>query len=143
VLRGHDGPRGPAGSPGATGAQGPPGISADQLLNTTNDVTFDSITAGAGGFIGDGASLTNINGAQIVNPPNPFDQSLNTTDPAVFTQIYTATFFCNELQIRFFANAPVGQQEGGDATASGTYGGTEQEMLNAAYSALRAYGLLT
>lgn len=45
--------------------------------------------------------------------------------------------------VGFFGTTPVGQQTGGAATAGGTYGATEQSMLQAAYDALRAYGLLT
>lgn len=45
--------------------------------------------------------------------------------------------------IGFFGTTPVVQQAGGAATAGGTYGATEQTMLQAAYDALRAYGLLT
>ena len=43
----------------------------------------------------------------------------------------------------FFSASPLGQQTGGAATAGGTYTATEQGMLNRAYAALRAYGLLT
>lgn len=45
--------------------------------------------------------------------------------------------------IGFFGTAPQTQQAGGAATASGTYGATEQGMLNAVYSMARTYGLLT
>lgn len=48
---GPQGPKGDTGETGATGPQGPqgpkgePGISANQTLNTTSDVTFKSVTA--------------------------------------------------------------------------------------------------
>ena len=45
--------------------------------------------------------------------------------------------------VGFFGATPVGQQTGGAATAGGAYTATEQTMLQAAYDALRAYGLLT
>ena len=43
----------------------------------------------------------------------------------------------------FFQKSPVGQQTGGAATAGGTYGSGEQTMLQKAYDALRAFGLLS
>jgi hypothetical protein len=43
----------------------------------------------------------------------------------------------------FFGTAAAAQQAGGAATAGAAYGANEQTMLNAAYQALRAYGLLT
>lgn len=49
----------------------------------------------------------------------------------------------NSDSIGFFGSTPVAQQVGGDATASDTYGTTEQTMLQTAYSALRTYGLLS
>lgn len=45
--------------------------------------------------------------------------------------------------VGFFGVTLVGQQTGGSATAGATWTATEKNMLNAAYSALRAYGLLT
>lgn len=45
--------------------------------------------------------------------------------------------------IAFFNAGPVPQQPGGAATAGPTYGSTEQNMLNALYLAMQAYGLLT
>jgi len=47
--------------------------------------------------------------------------------------------------IGFFTMAatPAAQQTGGAATAGGTYTATEKGMINAMYTALRAYGLLT
>jgi hypothetical protein len=45
--------------------------------------------------------------------------------------------------VGFFATGPVAQQTGGSATAGALYTATEQGMLNAAYAAMRAYGLLT
>jgi hypothetical protein len=46
--------------------------------------------------------------------------------------------------IGFFGTTPVAQQaSSGAATAGGTYTATEQAMLQEAYDALRAYGLLT
>lgn len=49
----------------------------------------------------------------------------------------------NGTGLGFFAKAPVAQQTGGAATAGATYTAAEQQMLNRAYAALRAYGLLT
>lgn len=46
-------------------------------------------------------------------------------------------------QIGFFGVTPVSRQTGGAATAGGTYTAAEQTMLNAVYTALRNYGLLT
>jgi hypothetical protein len=46
-------------------------------------------------------------------------------------------------KLGFFAVTPVVRQTGGVATAGATYGTAEQTMLQAAYDALRAYGLLT
>ncbi len=43
----------------------------------------------------------------------------------------------------FFGTTPAVQQTGGSATAGGTYGSTEQTMLQKVYDALRAFGLLT
>ena len=48
-----------------------------------------------------------------------------------------------DATLSFFNTSLASQQTGGAATASGTYGGTEQSMLNKVYSAMRAYGLLT
>jgi len=45
--------------------------------------------------------------------------------------------------VGFFGTTPVSQQTGGAATAGGAYTATEQAMLQAAYDALRAYGLLS
>lgn len=45
--------------------------------------------------------------------------------------------------IGFFGTTPAAQQTGGVATAGGTYGATEQTMLQKVYDALRTYGLLT
>lgn len=45
--------------------------------------------------------------------------------------------------IGFFGTTPASQQTGGSATATGTYGSTEQTMLQTVYDALRTYGLLT
>ena len=55
------------------------------------------------------------------------------------TQIGTAT----SQKLAFYGAAPVVQQTGGAATASGSYTSTEQGMLNHAYAALRALGLLS
>ncbi len=55
------------------------------------------------------------------------------------TKIGTAT----SQKLGFFNATPVVQQTGGAATASGTYGATEQGMLQKAYDALRAFGLLS
>ena len=43
----------------------------------------------------------------------------------------------------FLGKTPAVQQTGGAATASGTYGATEQSMLQKAYDALRTFGLLS
>lgn len=43
----------------------------------------------------------------------------------------------------FFGATPVAQQTGGADTAAGTYGATEQGMIQRMYDALRNYGLLT
>jgi hypothetical protein len=45
--------------------------------------------------------------------------------------------------IGFFGATPVGQQTGGAKTAGATYGTNEQNMLQIAYNALRAFGLLS
>lgn len=42
----------------------------------------------------------------------------------------------------FFGTEPVAQQTGGSATAGGTYGATEQAMIQKAYDCLRTFGLL-
>lgn len=46
-------------------------------------------------------------------------------------------------QIGFFGATPVGQQTMGSATAGGTYGATEQTMLQAVYDAVRNIGIGT
>lgn len=46
-------------------------------------------------------------------------------------------------QVGFLGATPVSRQTGGAATAGGTYTSTEQTMINAMYTALRNYGLLT
>jgi hypothetical protein len=56
------------------------------------------------------------------------------------TKVVTVT---QDNKLGFFAVTPVAQQTGGAATAGATYSTTEQTMLQAAYAALRAYGLLT
>ena len=48
----------------------------------------------------------------------------------------------NLFQVGFFGASPVGQQAGGSASAGVVYTATEQGMLNRAYAALRAFGLL-
>jgi hypothetical protein len=63
------------------------------------------------------------------------------TSPAYLLDVAGAARFGGN--VGFFGGTPVGQQTGGAATAGGTYGSTEQTMLNALYSAMRAYGLLT
>jgi hypothetical protein len=55
------------------------------------------------------------------------------------TEIGTAT----GQKLGFYGKTPVIQQTGGAATASSSYTSVEQGMLNAAYSALRALGLLS
>lgn len=45
--------------------------------------------------------------------------------------------------VGFFGVSPAGQQSGGAATAGGTYGATEQSMLQAAYNCLRTFGFLS
>lgn len=42
----------------------------------------------------------------------------------------------------FFGTTPAAQQTGGAQTATGTYGATEQDMLQKAYDALRTFGFL-
>jgi hypothetical protein len=51
--------------------------------------------------------------------------------------------FCWSSGISFFAVTPVARQTGGAASAGATYTSTEQGMINAMYTALRNYGLLT
>lgn len=46
-------------------------------------------------------------------------------------------------KVGFFGATPVDQQPGGAATASNTYGTTEQEMLQKVYDALRNLGLMS
>lgn len=43
----------------------------------------------------------------------------------------------------FFGTTPAGQQTGGAATAGGTYGATEQAMLQKVYDMARTFGLLS
>jgi hypothetical protein len=45
--------------------------------------------------------------------------------------------------VGFYGVAPVTQQVGGTATAGGAYTANEQTMLNAVYTALRNYGLMS
>ncbi len=45
--------------------------------------------------------------------------------------------------LSFFGSTLAGQQTGGSQTASGTYGATEQDMLQKAYDCLRTFGLLS
>jgi hypothetical protein len=52
-------------------------------------------------------------------------------------------FRMNTTGISFFGATPAAQQTGGSATASNTYGATEQTMLQKAYDALRTFGFLT
>lgn len=49
----------------------------------------------------------------------------------------------SNAQIGFLGATPASQQTGGAATASGTYGVTEQTMLQRAYDCLRTFGLLS
>lgn len=49
----------------------------------------------------------------------------------------------NGTGIGFLGVTPAAQQAGGAATAGGTYGATEQSMLQKAYDALRTFGLLS
>lgn len=49
----------------------------------------------------------------------------------------------NTTGVGFFGAAPVAQQTGGAATAGGTYGATEQTMLQRVYDALRNLGLIS
>jgi len=46
-------------------------------------------------------------------------------------------------KLAFFGKTPIVPQAGGTATASGTYGATEQAMLQKIYDALRLFGFLT
>jgi hypothetical protein len=62
-----------------------------------------------------------------------------TLGTATGTQIGTAS----GQKIAFLGATPAIQQTGGAATASGTYGSTEQGMLQKAYNALRTFGLLS
>jgi hypothetical protein len=72
---------------------------------------------------------------QLAIAANGRDFVLDTTTG---TKIGTAT----NQRLSFFDATPVVRQTGGVATASGTYGATEQTMLQTAYNALRTYGLL-
>ncbi|MFO0851671.1 MAG: hypothetical protein U0871_24375 [Gemmataceae bacterium] len=49
----------------------------------------------------------------------------------------------NGTGIGFLGATPAAQQTGGAATAGGTYGATEQSMLQKAYDCLRTFGLLS
>jgi hypothetical protein len=49
-------------------------------------------------------------------------------------------FKCTSTAIGVFNTTPAAQQPGGSATAGGTYGATEQTMLQKVYDAMRAFG---
>ena len=84
-----------------------------------------------------------------------FDDTLFGTDISASSSLGTSGSFAvggganliNALggatQIGFFGETPVGQQSGGSATAGGSYGATEQTMLQKAYDCLRAVGFLS
>jgi len=78
-------------------------------------------------FVDSGAHLNFANGINVI---------LGTTTG---TKIGTAT----GQKLGFFNATPVVQQTGGAATAAGTYGATEQGMLQKAYDALRTFGFLS
>lgn len=81
---------------------------------------------------------------------------LDSTDASRKGRLYLAAYDSSALRegfridadgsaarIGFFGVTAVVKQTGGSATAGGTYGATEQSMLQTAYDALRSYGLLT
>jgi len=60
-----------------------------------------------------------------------------------WTHAGTERMRINGTGIGFLGKTPAAQQAGGAATAGGTYGATEQGMLQKAYDALRTFGLLS
>ena len=64
-------------------------------------------------------------------------------DFAVGTSTGTKIGTGTTQKLGFFNATPVVQQTGGSATAGGSYGGTEQTMLQKAYDCLRTLGFLS
>jgi hypothetical protein len=95
-----------------------------------------------------GTNIVNIaattNGIKTVNIANNNGSSATTVNIANNTSAIRTVNIANSTgKIGFFGTTAVVKQTGGAATAGGTYTATEQTMINAMYTALRNYGLLT
>lgn len=101
---------------------------------TTAHVRLAVVTAG-------GTTISSITDSRVAaGPIGTWADGINITVGTVTgTQIGTAS---TQL-LGFLGATPAAQQTGGSATASGSYGSTEQGMLNAAYAALRTFGFLS
>lgn len=85
-------------------------------------------------------TMTNVATLYIENSPAAGTNATLTNKYALWVDDGDVRFDGN---IGFFAKTPAAQQTGGSATASGTYGATEQGMLQKAYDCLRTFGLLS
>ena len=95
---------------------------------------------------------TDSNGAMLYDSDkNLFKGNVNGTFKQIITEGDQQAANVSNIQIAntkisnvgFYGLAPVAQQVGGAATAGATYTTNEQTMLNAIYTALRNYGLLS
>jgi hypothetical protein len=140
-------------------------INTDKFVVTASDGSLD---IGPNNFVVDGAdgSLDIGNGAFLVDGDDgSLDIGAGVFEVDATSGLITnsATFYIDGDAVDFFGGGlskllidadgiiffgeslvpTVPQQVGGAATADATYGNTERDMINAMYSALRAYGLLT
>ena len=82
---GPTGPSGPSGSQGNVGPTGPSGPGANQLLNTTSDVEFNSVNIGSGGLV--------TNGNAHITGNLQVDGAFTFTGTATIISVNSATFF--------------------------------------------------
>jgi hypothetical protein len=100
-----------------------------------------------------GGSGSNVAGTSVIlaagrstgnaTPAYVAIQSTTVGSSGTTAQTLVERFRADGTGIGFFAVTPVARQTGGAATAGASYTATEQTMINAMYTALRNYGLLT
>jgi len=121
------------------------GASATTYPAIALGVNFDqAVNQYIASLTGEPATMIRFGGQAAATPFEIMLGGTGTAGVAVtFSPIFQAYRAASVNYLSFFGVTPVVRQTGGAATASGTYGATEQTMLNAVYSALRNYGLLT
>lgn len=115
-------------------------ISGNSLYITDGSGSPTPLTLGTWSNPGDGSTFTASSGnwtlsAGTLNLTNGVNVSAGTSTGS---KIGTGS----TQKLGFFNVTPAAQQSGAAQTASGTYGATEQDMLQKAYNCLRTFGFL-